>query len=39
MVIRYTNEDMGPIKRKDRTYAWYQMGLFWIAEGFNAAQL
>ncbi|KAI1625035.1 NCS1 nucleoside transporter [Exophiala viscosa] len=37
--IRYTNEDMDPIKRKDRTYAWYQMGLFWIAEGFNAAQL
>ena len=37
--IRYTNEDLDPIKRKDRTYAWYQMGLFWIAEGFNAAQL
>ncbi len=36
---KYTNEDMDPIKRKDRTYAWYQMGLFWIAEGFNAAQL
>lgn len=35
----YTNEDMDPIKRKDRTYQWYQMGLFWIAEGFNAAQL
>ncbi|KAK5453505.1 hypothetical protein LTS15_006690 [Exophiala xenobiotica] len=35
----YTNEDMDPIKRKDRTYEWYQMGLFWIAEGFNAAQL
>ncbi|KAH8805015.1 NCS1 nucleoside transporter [Xylogone sp. PMI_703] len=30
---------MDPIKRKDRTYEWYQMGLFWIAEGFNAAQL
>jgi NCS1 family nucleobase:cation symporter-1 len=37
--IKYTNVDMDPIKRKDRTYAWYQMGLFWIAEGFNAAQL
>jgi len=37
--IRYTNVDMDPIQRKDRTYAWYQMGLFWIAEGFNAAQL
>ncbi|OQV08884.1 hypothetical protein CLAIMM_13097 [Cladophialophora immunda] len=37
--IVYTNEDMDPIKRKDRTYQWYQMGLFWIAEGFNAAQL
>lgn len=36
---KYTNEDMDPIKRKDRTYEWYQMGLFWIAEGFNAAQL
>jgi NCS1 family nucleobase:cation symporter-1 len=35
----YTNKDMDPIKRKDRTYEWYQMGLFWIAEGFNAAQL
>jgi NCS1 family nucleobase:cation symporter-1 len=35
----YTNEDMDPIKRKDRTYQSYQMGLFWIAEGFNAAQL
>ena len=35
----YTNQDMDPIKRKDRTYEWYQMGLFWIAEGFNAAQL
>ncbi|KAL6247592.1 hypothetical protein RBB50_005938 [Rhinocladiella similis] len=35
----YTNEDMDPIRRKDRTYEWYQMGLFWIAEGFNAAQL
>lgn len=35
----YTNEDLDPIKRKDRTYQWYQMGLFWIAEGFNAAQL
>lgn len=37
--IAYTNEDMDPIRRKDRTYAWYQMGLFWVAEGFNAAQL
>ncbi|OCT48914.1 Allantoin permease [Cladophialophora carrionii] len=37
--VAYTNEDMDPIKRKDRTYQWYQMGLFWIAEGFNAAQL
>ena len=37
--IFYTNEDLDPIKRKDRTYEWYQMGLFWIAEGFNAAQL
>lgn len=37
--LRFTNEDMDPIKRKDRTYQWYQMGLFWIAEGFNAAQL
>jgi NCS1 family nucleobase:cation symporter-1 len=37
--IAYTNADMDPIKRKDRTYEWYQMGLFWIAEGFNAAQL
>lgn len=35
----YSNKDMDPIKRKDRTYEWYQMGLFWIAEGFNAAQL
>jgi NCS1 family nucleobase:cation symporter-1 len=35
----YINEDMVPIKRKDRTYEWYQMGLFWIAEGFNGAQL
>ena len=35
----YSNEDMDPIKRKDRTYEWYQMGLFWIAEGFNGAQL
>lgn len=35
----YTNHDMDPIKRKDRTYQSYQMGLFWIAEGFNAAQL
>ena len=37
--IVFTNADMDPIKRKDRTYQWYQMGLFWIAEGFNAAQL
>lgn len=37
--IRYTNVDMDPIRRKDRTYEWYQMGLFWLAEGFNAAQL
>ncbi|KAJ6093444.1 hypothetical protein N7486_008733 [Penicillium sp. IBT 16267x] len=37
--IAYTNEDLDPIRRKDRTYAWYQMGLFWIAEGFNAAIL
>jgi nucleobase:cation symporter-1, NCS1 family len=36
---QYTNKDLDPIKRKDRTYEWYQMGLFWIAEGFNAAQL
>jgi NCS1 family nucleobase:cation symporter-1 len=35
----YTNEDLDPIQRKDRTYQNYQMGLFWIAEGFNAAQL
>ncbi|KAI5247666.1 hypothetical protein E4T42_05942 [Aureobasidium subglaciale] len=37
--ISYSNEDMDPIRRQDRTYEWYQMGLFWIAEGFNAAQL
>ncbi|KAI5247876.1 hypothetical protein E4T43_01696 [Aureobasidium subglaciale] len=37
--ITYSNEDMDPIRRQDRTYEWYQMGLFWIAEGFNAAQL
>jgi NCS1 family nucleobase:cation symporter-1 len=38
-IAPWTNEDMDPIKRKDRTYGRYQMGLFWIAEGFNAAQL
>jgi NCS1 family nucleobase:cation symporter-1 len=37
--VVYINEDMVPIQRKDRTYEWYQMGLFWIAEGFNGAQL
>lgn len=37
--IAYSNDDMDPIKRQDRTYGLYQMGLFWIAEGFNAAQL
>jgi NCS1 family nucleobase:cation symporter-1 len=37
--IGYINEDMVPVQRKDRTYEWYQMGLFWIAEGFNGAQL
>lgn len=35
----WINEDMAPIKRKDRTYEWYQMGLFWIAEAFNGTQL
>lgn len=37
--VVYINEDMVPIQRKHRTYEWYQMGLFWIAEGFNGAQL
>ena len=30
---------MDPLKRKDLKYEWYQMGLFWTAEGFNGAQL
>ncbi|KAL5343551.1 permease for cytosine/purines, uracil, thiamine, allantoin-domain-containing protein [Aspergillus crustosus] len=31
----FTNADMDPVPFKDRTWAWYDVGGFWISEGFQ----
>ncbi|KAL4899355.1 permease for cytosine/purines, uracil, thiamine, allantoin-domain-containing protein [Aspergillus multicolor] len=31
----FTNADMDPVPFKDRTWAWYDAGGFWVSEGFQ----
>lgn len=36
---RWSNEDLDPVPESKKTWEWYHVGGFWIAEGFNAAQM
>ncbi|KAF2100420.1 NCS1 nucleoside transporter [Rhizodiscina lignyota] len=36
---RYSNKDLDPVPTERKKWEWYHVGGFWIAEGFNVAQL
>lgn len=36
---RWSNKDLDPVPTSRRTWEWWHVGGFWIAEGFNAAQM
>lgn len=36
---RYSNKDLDPVPLERKKWEWYHVGGFWIAEGFNVAQL
>lgn len=36
---RWSNKDLDPVPQSNKKWEWYHVGGFWIAEGFNVAQL
>ncbi|RFU28180.1 hypothetical protein B7463_g8166, partial [Scytalidium lignicola] len=36
---RWSNADLDPVPETKKKWEWYHVGGFWIAEGFNAAQM
>ncbi|KAK4961778.1 hypothetical protein LTR10_002269 [Elasticomyces elasticus] len=36
---RWSNKDLDPVPQENKKWEWYHVGGFWIAEGFNVAQL
>ena len=36
---RWSNSDLGTVPQENKKWEWYHVGGFWIAEGFNVAQL
>jgi NCS1 family nucleobase:cation symporter-1 len=36
---RWSNKDLDPVPRSRKKWEWYHVGGFWIAEGFNVAQM
>ncbi|KAK5126858.1 hypothetical protein LTR08_004575 [Meristemomyces frigidus] len=36
---RWSNKDLDPVPQANKKWEWYHVGGFWIAEGFNVAQL
>jgi NCS1 family nucleobase:cation symporter-1 len=36
---RWSNKDLDPVRRDRKKWEWYHVGGFWIAEGFNVAQM
>lgn len=36
---RWSNEDLDPVPISQKKWEWYHVGGFWVAEGFNAAQM
>ncbi|KAK6376362.1 hypothetical protein LTS17_006957 [Exophiala oligosperma] len=36
---RWSNEDLDPVPQEKKTWEWWHVGGFWIAEGFNPAQM
>jgi len=36
---RWSNKDLDPVRREHKKWEWYHVGGFWIAEGFNVAQM
>lgn len=36
---RWSNKDLDPVPRAQKTWEWYHVGGFWIAEGFAAAYI
>ncbi|KAK5110442.1 hypothetical protein LTR62_005793 [Meristemomyces frigidus] len=36
---RWSNKDLDPVAQEDKKWEWYHVGGFWVAEGFNVAQL
>lgn len=36
---RWSNKDLDPVPRNRKKWEWYHVGGFWIAEGFNVAQM
>ncbi|KAK4556780.1 hypothetical protein LTR86_006351 [Recurvomyces mirabilis] len=36
---RWSNKDLDPVPPEEKKWEWYHVGAFWVAEGFNVAQL
>ncbi|OAP54540.1 hypothetical protein AYL99_10988 [Fonsecaea erecta] len=36
---RWSNKDLDPVAEEKKTWEWWHVGGFWIAEGFNPAQM
>jgi NCS1 family nucleobase:cation symporter-1 len=36
---RWSNKDLDPVASSQKKWEWYHVGGFWVAEGFNAAQM